>query len=413
MHAELITIGDELLFGQTIDTNAAFIGDKLAEAGIDLMYHTTVGDQSEILLNAIGLALNRVDIVLATGGLGPTHDDITKKVICKFFRRQLVFHEEILKELEKRYANMGVPMPAINQNQALLPQGAKFIENRIGTALGLIFEERNKILIAMPGVPTEMKYMITEHVVPMLKQRGAAQAIVHRKIRTVGVSESSLFEKIKELIDEKSAIKIAFLPSYKGVDLRLTIKSDNSDKANQTLAELEAKIIERIGKYVFGYNNDELPEVIGKMLLGRGATLAVAESCTGGLVGKLLTDIPGSSAYFMGGAIVYSNELKTKLLGVPSVTIEQHGAVSAETARYMAEGIKNISGATLGLSLTGIAGPDGGTPEKPVGLTYIGLATPVTTNAREFRYTSDRDGNRVRAASTALDMVRRYLAGID
>jgi nicotinamide-nucleotide amidase len=413
MRAELITIGDELLLGQTIDTNAAFIGEKLAEAGIDLAYHTTVGDQSDDLISAIGLALNRVDFVLTTGGLGPTHDDITKKVICKFFKRQLVFHEEILKALEKRYADLGIAMSPINQNQALLPQGAKFFENKIGSALGLVFEERGKILIAVPGVPAEMEIMLVDHVIPMLKQKAPGKVIIHRKLRTIGIMESAIFEKVKDLIDEKSFIKVAFLPGYKGVDIRLTAYSDDQPKATQAIAELETKFVERIGKYTFGYDEDELPEVIGKLLKTKSLTLAVAESCTGGLLGKILTDISGSSAYFRGGVIAYANEIKIGLLGVPSLAIESHGAVSSETAKFMAEGARENCGASLGLAITGVAGPTGGTTEKPVGLVYIGLASPEGTKTKEFRFRSDRQIIRTRAAYAALDMVRKFLLGIE
>jgi nicotinamide-nucleotide amidase len=413
MRAELITIGDELLFGQTIDTNAAFIGEKFAETGVDLVYHTTVGDQADDLINAIGLALNRVDFVLTTGGLGPTHDDITKKVICKFFKRQLVFHEEILKALEKRYSDLGITMPPINQNQALLPQGAKFIENKVGSALGMIFEERGKTLIAIPGVPAEMEAMVTESIVPMLLQKSAGQVIIHRKLRTIGIMESAIFEKVKDIIDDRSFVKIAFLPGYKGVDIRLTARSDNRAKAEIAIAELEEKYRERIGKYIFGYDNDELPAIIGFLLKEKKLTLAVAESCTGGLLGKTITDISGSSDYFRGGVISYANDIKIGLLKVLPVAIEAHGAVSSETAKSMAEGARETCAADLGLAITGVAGPTGGTQEKPVGLVYIGLASAKETKTKEFRYKSNRQINRLRATYSALDMLRKHLLEIE
>lgn len=413
MSAELITIGDELLYGQTIDTNAAFIGEKLSEAGIELDFHTTVGDQPDNLMNAIAQALNRVDIVLTTGGLGPTHDDITKKVICKFFKRQLVFHEDILKKLEKKYASRGMTMPYINQNQALLPQGVKFIDNKTGSALGIIIEEMGKIFIAMPGVPNEMKSMVTEHVIPMLKRRVSLQVILHRIIRTTGITESAIYEKVKSTIDEKSIVRVAFLPGFKGVDVRLTVKSDDEEKAKKAIEHTQGQFIEKIGDFIFGYDNDELPEITGKLLLNKKMTLAVAESCTGGWLGKLFTDIPGSSAYFLGGVIAYADEIKIKILSVPAIVIERHGAVSAETAKYMAEGVKNLSGASIGVSITGIAGPTGGSPPKPVGLTYVGISTPEGTFAREFCYGIDRHRNRMRASYSALDMLRRYLLGIE
>lgn len=411
--AELITIGDELLYGQTIDTNAAFIGEKITETGIELVYHTTVGDDSETLLNAIAQAMKRVDIVLTTGGLGPTHDDITKKIICKYFKRQLVFHENILKELEEKYKAQGMVMPPINQNQALLPQGAKFFENRIGSALGIIFQENGKIFISMPGVPSEMKIMINEQVLPYFKEKISGQIkIIHRKLRTIGIAESAIFEKVKKIIDEKSPVKIAFLPSFRGVDIRLTVKIDNKVKADEAIAKVEKRFMEIIGKYIFGYDNDELPDIIGKQLMDRGLTIAVAESCTGGMLGKIFTAIPGSSAYFLGGVISYSNDIKTKILNVPAITIERHGAVSAETAKYMADGARKLTGASIGVAITGIAGPAGGTPEKPVGLTYIGIAVEDGIKAKDFHYGKDRRHNRLRACYSALDMVRRYLNDI-
>ena len=413
MSAELITVGDELLYGQTIDTNAAFIGEKLSEAGIELDFHTTVGDQPDKLLNAIGQAFNRVDIVLTTGGLGPTHDDITKKVICKFFKRQLVFHEDILKKLEKKYASQGMTMPYINQNQALLPQGAKFIDNKIGSALGIIIEDAGKIFVAIPGVPNEMKIMMTEHVIPILERRGSRRVIVHRRIRTIGITESAIYEKVKSTIDEKSAVRIAFLPGLEGVDVRLTVKSDDKEKAKEAIEDTQNQFIKKIGDYIFGYDDDELPVVTGKLLLDKKMTLAVAESCTGGWLGKLLTDIPGSSAYFWGGVIAYTDEIKIKILSVPAIVIERHGAVSIETAKYMAEGVKNLSGASIGMSITGIAGPSGGSPSKPVGLTYIGISTPEGTSAKEYHYGRDRNRNRMRASCSALDMLRRHLLGME
>ncbi len=412
MNAELITIGDELLLGHTLDTNAAFIGMKLAEAGIDLIYHTSVGDQADTILASLGVALNRADIVLVTGGLGPTHDDITKKTLCKFFKRQLVFHEDVLKDLLKRYSDLGVTMPAVNQNQALLPQGAKFIENKIGSALGIVFEEGDKILIAMPGVPAEMKAMFTDSVLPMLKQRGPRNFIIQKTIRTIGIMEAAIFEKVGGLIEQNPQIKIAFLPGYKGVDIRFTARSSSEEKANQAIDEIVGKFRERIGKYIFGFDGDELPAVIGDLLKERKLTLAVAESCTGGLTGKLLTDVPGSSEYFLGGIIAYANKVKVNVLNVPERILIDHGAVSAETAMAMAKGVRALTDAAIGLAITGIAGPGGGSESKPVGLTYVGLCDSQDTVVEEFRYGTDRERNRMRAAYAALNLVRKRLLNL-
>lgn len=409
MKAELITIGDELLYGHTIDTNAAFIGEKLADAGIELVYHTTVGDDPETMLSAFALAMNRCDIILTTGGLGPTHDDITKKVICKYFKRQLVFHEEILLDLEKRYETMGVKMPPINQNQALLPQGAGFLKNKIGSALGIVMEDRGKMFVSMPGVPSEMEMMVTDELLPLLLKKAAGQVIIHRKLRTFGLMESVIFEKVKNIIEEKSIVGVAFLPGYQGVDIRFTTKSDDETEARQAIAEIEQRFTEKIGEHIYGYDNDELPGVVGKLLTDKKMTIAVAESCTGGFLGKLITDIPGSSAYFLGGVIAYSNDIKIKLLNVQAEIIRRHGAVSEQTASYMANGVRTLTGADIGVAITGIAGPDGGTPEKPVGLIYIGLTAAAKTEAKQFNFGKVRERNRQRASYAALDMVRRYL----
>ena len=412
MKAELITIGDELLYGHTVDTNAAFIGEKIAEAGIELVYHTTVGDEPGSMLNAFALAMNRSDVVLTTGGLGPTHDDITKKVICKYFKRQLVFHEEILTELEKRYQTMGIKMPPINQNQALLPQGASFLRNRIGSALGIVMEEHRKVFISMPGVPSEMEIMVTEELLPFLAKKAGNQVIIHRRLRTFGLMESAIFEKVKNLVEEKSIVSIAFLPGYHGVDIRLTAKSGNEVETHRIIDDMEKRFLEKIGDYVYGFDSDELPGMIGKLLTERKMTIAVAESCTGGLLGKMITDIPGSSAYFLGGVIAYGNEIKMKLLSVPSETLEKYGAVSEETATSMAEGVRKLTGADIGVSITGIAGPDGGTAEKPVGLVYVGISAKGKSEVKEFKYGLSRDRTRNRTAYSALDMVRRFLQNL-
>ncbi len=410
--AELITIGDELIYGHTIDTNAAFIGQKLAEIGVDLIYHTTVADNPERMINAISTAINRADVVLATGGLGPTHDDITKKVICKYYKRQLVFHEDVLAELEGKYAKIGIKMPPINQNQALLPQGASFLDNKIGSALGIVFDERGKLFVAMPGVPKEMKIMVTEELVPLLKKRIGDEVIHHRRLNTVGIIESEIFERVKDLIDEKSSISIAFLPAAKGVTLRLTCSGKDIETARQKIDKLERSFNERIGDYIYGHDDDTLPSVIGEMLVQSRSTLAVAESCTGGYLGKTLTDIPGASRYFLGGVISYSNDIKARVLGVPETTLEQYGAVSEQTAIAMAEGVRKLTGADYGISITGIAGPTGATPEKPIGLTFIGLANKNESFAKKYNAGPVRERNRERSAFYALDVLRRHIKGI-
>lgn len=309
-------------------------------------------------------------------------------------------------------------MPAINQNQALLPQGAELVENELGSAVGIAFDEDGRLFVALPGVPDEMKRMVSGWVAAKVRERAGNLAVIHRRINTTGIFESALFEKISDLVDNRGGsqaeekISVAFLPSWRGVEIRLTMVTTDPAEGKLQIAELEAKLIERIGEYIFGYDDDTLPGAVGKLLRSVGATLGVAESCTGGLVGKLLTDEPGSSEYFIGGVIAYSDTLKRILLDVPEEILLTHGAVSAQCAVAMADGARQKLGSTLAVSITGVAGPGGGTLEKPVGLVYIGLATPKGSQATEFHLSGNRERNRERSATLALDMVRRHLRGL-
>ena len=375
---------------------------------------TTVGDNLDTLTEAIARAMRRAELVITTGGLGPTNDDITKKAVCKYFKRPLIFYENILKRIKERFDKRGIEMPAINQNQALLPQGAEFIDNDLGSAMGIAIEEDSHLFVSLPGVPVEMKPMVEGWVCKAIKSRSGDKITVHRKIRTVGIMESAIYEKIADYIDPKKMIKsekitVAFLPSWRGVDIRLTAQTINEHSGNQRIKELEEKITQPIKEYIYGYDNDELAKVVGDMLRANRLTVAVAESCTGGLLGTLLTDIPSSSDYFLGGYIVYSNELKMKLLSVPSIILEKYGAVSEECATYLAEGVMRQTGADIGVSITGIAGPSGGTPEKPVGKVFVGLAAADYTKVEELQFGGDRGCNRERSATMALDIIRRYL----
>jgi nicotinamide-nucleotide amidase len=390
----------------------------VTSAGAQVVWRTTVGDTVELITEAIARAMQRADIVLATGGLGPTNDDLTKKAICKYFKRPLVFYDNILRTVENRFKERGLVMPGINQNQALLPQGAEFIENTIGSAVGIVLKEGNHIFVSMPGVPDEMKLMVTGWVADTIRKNSGGLVTIHRKLRTIGIFESALYERIADLVEPKSLgaapeekLAVAFLPSWRGVDIRLSAVTRNDKAGHEQVAELEAKLKERIGKYIFGYDDESLPEAIGALMRKKNLKLAVAESCTGGLLGKLLTDISGSSDYFVGGIISYSNDVKIRQLGVPEEIIARHGAVSEPCARAMAEGVRHNLNADIGISITGIAGPGGGTPEKPVGLVYIGLSAFDKITVTEHKFGHLRERNRERAASTALDTVRRYLTG--
>ena len=411
MKAEIIIIGDEILYGQTLDTNSAFIAEKLGELGVEISYKTAVGDEVKKIVEAIHLAQRRVDLVITTGGLGPTSDDLTVKGTAKAFKKNLIFHPEILKKIEARFKARGIEMPKINQNQALIPQGAKALENPLGSAPGILIEEDKKIFTALPGVPKEMKTMLEQEVIPLLKTKVGKTKIVHRKIRTTGIIESKLYEKIQDLLKDLKEIKVAFLPSYLGVDLRLTANLKTSSKSKDSIIQLEEKIKERIGEFIYGYDEQTLEEVVGKTLKENGKTLSVAESCTGGLVAAKITNISGSSDYFERGVVSYSNQSKIEILGVPQDLLEKYGTVSPEVALAMAKGIREISKTDLGLSVTGIAGPTGGTKEKPVGLIYIGLADAQNSWVEKFLFGQDRMINRERASQAALNMVRLYFLG--
>lgn len=396
-----------------MDTNAPYVSERITAAGAEVIWRTTVGDDIEAITEAIGRGIQRADIVISTGGLGPTHDDITKKAVCRYFKRPLVFYDNILKKIEKRFQDRGIKMPAINQNQALLPQRAEFIDNPIGSAVGIVIDEDGRLFVAVPGVPSEMRAMVDGWICETIRERSAGSTTLHRKIRTVGIIESVLYEKLADLIDSKQRsgerVDIAFLPSWGGVDVRLSVKTKDQEAGQKAIRDFDEKISERVGKYIYGYDNVTLPEVVGRILREKNLTIAVAESCTGGLLGKMITDVPGSSDYFLGGIIAYSNELKMKFLTVPQIILEKYGAVSAECARYMAEGAVQNLGANIGISVTGIAGPDGGTEEKPVGLVYVGFSVSGKSTSREFRFGNDRERNRERSAVVALEMARRYL----
>ena len=409
MKAEIITIGDELLYGQIQDTNSSFIGESLTAEGIEVVFKTSVGDDINRITEAFDVARSRADVIIASGGLGPTQDDLTKKAVVKAFKRNLIFHQEILKQIEESFRKRGSPMPKINQNQALIPQGAKALSNLWGVAPGIFIEDDKTLFFAVPGVPAEMRWMVENEILPVLRERKPQHFILHLKLRTTGISESAMYEKIEKLIDPKEDVKVAFLPGYLGVDVRLTAQSGEERQAQAKIDELDQKIREALGEYIYGTDKETLEEVVGRLLSEKKQTIAVAESCTGGLIGARFTNVPGSSGYFERGVVTYSNQAKTQLLNVPSQTIEKHGAVSEQVAILMAEGIRKLAKTDYGLSVTGVAGPTGGTPQKPVGLVFIGLAHENDSFAQKFMFGEDRNTNRERAAQAALNLVRLFL----
>lgn len=407
MIAEIISIGDELLIGHTVNSNAAYLGKGLTTLGVDVKWITTVGDDAAELRTALGRALERSDVVIATGGLGPTHDDITKHVAADFFESEFIFKPEIVERLKRAFAKRGLPWSAVNENQGQVPEKAELLHNPVGTAPGLLFKQNEKRCFILPGVPSEMKAICEESVFPVLRATG--RRIVIKTVRTTGVAESVLFERLGDVKKIEENVKVAFLPKRAGVDIRLTARGRDPEVCQQKIAEAVALVLERAGDFVYGFDDDEMEDVVARLLTERKKTVAVAESCTGGLLSDKLTNISGSSNYFERGVIAYSNEAKMQLLGVSEKTLVAHGAVSPEVAVAMAEGVRRISGADFGVSTTGIAGPTGGTKDKPVGLIFVGMATAERSCSERFLFTRDRLFNKGRFAQAALNMLRLEL----
>ncbi len=407
--AAVLTIGDELLYGSVVDTNAAYIGQRMTETGIEPVCSMTVGDDASGIGQALDVLCRQADVVLVTGGLGPTHDDVTKTVIAEKIGADLVFHPDILETVQAMFTQRGMAMPESNRIQACMPRHADVLDNPIGTAPGFLVRHHDAAVFVMPGVPREMKKMLNEQVLPRVKVRGPGRVILHRWIRTTGIGESSLFQIIGHVIEEAEAVKIASLPQETGVNLRLTAEGGSEEEARRRIETVESRVVAQAGEHIYGMDDDRLEEVVGRLFREAGATVAIAESCTGGLVTSRMTDVPGSSDYLLEGVVSYSNAAKMARLEVPAGVIETHGAVSAETAAAMARGVRRTSGATYGLSTTGVAGPGGGTREKPVGLVYLGLATPDGVETRKLMLGPDRQVNKTRSALAALNLLRLAL----
>ncbi len=412
MVVELISIGDEIITGHTVDTNSVYIARRLADIGLSVRYKSAVGDDMKSMEEVFYQALKRADLIIATGGLGPTDDDITKKVIVRVFKRNLVFHEDILEDIKNRYAKRGIKMPSINQNQALLPQGANYLPNKFGSAVGIMITEEGKIFVSLPGVPREMMQIIDDELIPLLQARSKQEQLSIVKLRTTGIFESALAELIVPELKLPESVKLAYLPSYSGVDLRIISSGPTREVADENAEKVASTIRKTVGKYIYGEGNITLEAVIGNLLKEREQTLATAESCTAGLLAGQITSVPGSSAYFDRGAITYSNKSKTELLGVPPEMIEEFGAVSNQVAETMAKGLIIKYGVDYGVAITGIAGPDGGTEEKPVGTVFIAVASKEMVHSRLFNFGRDREMNRGRSVYAALEMLRRTILEI-
>jgi nicotinamide-nucleotide amidase len=410
VRAEIITIGDEILFGQITDTNTQWIGAELTGIGIRPVRKTSVGDLQEDILSALSEASQRADVIIVTGGLGPTKDDITKHTFCKYFGSELKINEEALALVTEFFAKRGRAMTELNIQQAALPTNCTYIPNLWGTAPGMWFEKDNVIYVSLPGVPYEMKSLMEHAILPKLKERFSFNIIQHKIIRTIGIGESFLAETIEDWENAlPSHIKLAYLPHFGQVKLRLTATGTNQETLDLELQNQVALLLPLIQDYVFGYDADELESVIGKLLIESDATIGTAESCTGGFVANQIVNIPGSSQYFEGSVVSYSNAVKINILGVSRETLEDYGAVSEQTAKEMAEGARRALKTTYAISTTGIAGPDGGTAEKPVGTVWIACATPTETITQLLTLRNNRRVNIELTSSYVLNLLRKTI----
>ena len=411
MRAEIIATGTELLSGGLPDTNSIFLSEELMLIGLVTAFKTVVGDNEKDMEEAFRRALDRVDAVIITGGLGPTEDDITRKVVAKILKRRLVLNEDALKAVKSTLAGRGKEYANTSDRQALIPGAARLLANPVGVAPGFFLDEGNKFVAALPGVPKEMQAMFRQGLKQALEERFTGKLFIKRRVlRTFGLPESKINEAINDILKKENPV-VGLTAKETGVDIRI-IARETSAELSQVLAErTDARIREKLGDAIYGVDGQDMEEVVGALLKQRRLKLSVAESCTGGLIGARITNIPGSSEYFERGVVTYSNAAKTELLGVPAALMDRRGAVSREVAEAMAQGIRQAARTDLGLSVTGIAGPDGGSKEKPVGLVYISLSSAHGVKTEEHKFLGNREQIRTKAAQMALDTVRRHLIG--
>ena len=407
--AEIIAVGSELLTPEKTDTNSLWLTSKLNELGIQLELKSVVGDDGVRLEEAIRDAFSRSDIVITTGGLGPTEDDITRKTAAQAVGKELVFETDVYQELRAKFKSFGVEMPEKNRSQAYIIEGSEVLRNNFGTAPGIIFEQEGRYLVVLPGPPRELKPMFENEVVPRIQDL-AGNLIVRRKsLRVTGFGESALDELIAPIYTEYENPVTSTLFSRTDITVQFTATAENENEAGKLLADISEKVCDKLGIHVFSEDNEDMEVVVGRMLTERGLTLGLAESCTGGLASKRLTDVPGSSKFFLESAVTYSNDAKARALGVPIGVIEEHGAVSAQVAESMACGLKEKTDVDIAVSITGIAGPSGGSKEKPVGTVFFGLADNEEIFSKKFVFPGDRNLIRWRSSQFALDLVRRQL----
>ena len=426
MKAEIISIGTEILLGHIVNTNAAYLSERLAESGIDVYYHTTVGDNPARLAQSLKQAVGRSDIVITSGGLGPTVDDITTGTVASLAGRPLVLNRSILKDLKKYFRIRKYKFPPENVRQAYIPEGAKWIANKIGTAPGLTIEYEGRIIICLPGPPRELEPMFERQIIPYIRKMMGGWTIRSRTIKTTGLAESQVNGMVKDLLNLKPPTTVGIYAKLKEVDLKIMAKADDEKTADRAIRKVENKIRSRLKDYIFGCDDERLEDAVAKILFKKKLTIAVAESCTGGLVSDRLTDVSGSSKYFLMGIVAYSNLVKIARLGVNEKTLKKYGAVSRQVALEMAKGIRELAGSDIGIGITGIAGPTGGTKSKPVGLVYIALVKMgltqdkrgltqhsytkeqgLTPFVKEFRFKGTRSEIKFQASQAALDLIRK------
>lgn len=407
--AEIIAIGSELLTPDRTDTNSLWLTEKLNNIGIEVKLKTIVGDDDARLEEAIRDALRRSRVVIATGGLGPTEDDITRKVTARALGRRLILNEKVLESIRARFMRMGRVMPEINSRQAMVIEGAEILENAHGTAPGMYIEHEGRAVVLLPGPPREMKPMFESSVQPKLTAKAGDVRVVRRILRVSGMTESGVDERIAPVYTQYKNPQTTILFNECEIEIHLTAQGKTEQEAELLLDGLAGQIEERLGNAIFAFRGETMEQVVGLRLAVNGFTLAVAESCTGGLISQRLTEVPGSSSYFREGVVTYSNDAKIRLLGVPADLIGEYGAVSAPVAEAMAEGVRLRAETDFGIAVTGIAGPGGGTEQKPVGLVYIALSDDAHTEHRKLMLPGDRQLIRWRASQAALDLLRHRL----
>jgi nicotinamide-nucleotide amidase len=407
LSAEIIAIGSELLTPHRTDTNSLWLTERVNSVGIDVKLKTVVGDDEHRLEEAIRDALRRSEVIISTGGLGPTEDDITRKVFARVTGRQLMLDYEVLEEIRKRFSSRGYVMTPNNERQALIPRGASVLPNPNGTAPGIKMQQDGKLLVLLPGPPREMRPMFENHIMPDLEKMSRGVRIATRTLKVTGLGESALDDMIAPIYKQYANPVTTILFTDSDLEIHLKATAESLGHAEEIGDELADKLADKLGNHLYSTMGESIEEVIGRRLAMKRYTIATAESCTGGLIGERITRVPGSSAYYVGGVVTYTEDAKVRLLGVPPELIETHGVVSGHVAEAMARGVKERLGATIGISITGVAGPDGGTDAVPVGTVYIGLADDVDVSNRRMVLPGDRHLIRWRASQAALDMVRR------